>query len=77
MKKQLNIVWLKRDLRTRDHRPFQEAEAAGAQHGEDDARDREDGGEPTGAPGEPRDERVEQGAREPRASPRRPPTRSR
>ena len=25
----INIVWLKRDLRTRDHRPFQEAEAAG------------------------------------------------
>lgn len=29
MKSRLNIVWLKRDLRTRDHRPFQEAEAAG------------------------------------------------
>lgn len=25
----MNIVWLKRDLRTRDHRPFQEAEALG------------------------------------------------
>lgn len=29
MKIRINIVWLKRDLRTRDHRPFHEAELAG------------------------------------------------